>query len=63
MLGGGEGGGYWGLMPSSLVAPPGTLVHTSFTQVMTAAATAFRRAMLEAEPRLAEAMYLAQVGV
>ena len=40
-----------------------TLVHTPCTQVMTAAAMAFRRAMLEAEPRLAEAMYLAQVGV
>ena len=39
------------------------LFNTSSAQVMTAAATAFRRAMLEAEPRLAEAMYLAQVGL
>ena len=33
----------------------------SYFQVMTAAAAACRRAVLEADPRLAEAMYLAQV--
>ena len=44
-----------------LLLPEYFHAYLSHFQVMTAAAAAFRRAVLEADPRLAEAMYLAQV--
>lgn len=54
-------GGIWWRLYSSTKLGPGPYLSEKCAQVMTAVAAACRRAVLEAEPRLVEAMYLCQV--